>query len=84
MSMLVWLVAHLSPAPAPVAPAPVLAVTSQVTQLAPAAVTEPSPAVPAPTADSPVCDGAQTPAVDGCAQGQLPEETTGRQYDPAD
>lgn len=36
--------------------------------------------VPAPGPDSPVCDPGQSPSVDGCAQGQLPEETTGRAY----
>lgn len=52
---------------------------------APKPVPAPAPApvpalVPAPGPDSPVCEAGQTPAVDGCAQGQLPEETTGRAY----
>lgn len=36
-------------------------------------------AVAPPNADSPVCGVGQSPAVDGCAQGQLPDETIGRQ-----
>lgn len=40
----------------------------------------PAAPVPAPGPDSPVCDAGQSPAVDGCAQGQLPEETLGRAY----
>lgn len=36
--------------------------------------------VPGP--DDPVCEVGQVPAVDHCAQGQLPEETIGRELDP--
>ncbi|MBN9328089.1 MAG: hypothetical protein BGO38_07020 [Cellulomonas sp. 73-145] len=36
-----------------------------------------------PGPDDPVCEPGQSVQVDHCAQGQLPTETTGREYDPA-
>lgn len=36
-----------------------------------------------PGPDDPVCEPGQMVAVDHCAQGQLPGETTGRAIDPA-
>lgn len=57
--------------------------TKRVVPPAPVAVTTPQAptaptSVPTPGPDSQVCGPGQTPAVDGCAQGQLPEETIGR------
>lgn len=36
-----------------------------------------------PGPDDPVCEPGQSVQVDHCAQGQLPGETAGREYDPA-
>lgn len=56
--------------PAVVVPAPPLA-SSDERPAAPAPVTVAGP-------DSPVCEPGEDAARDGCAQGQLPDETTGR------
>lgn len=37
-----------------------------------------------PNSDSPVCEAGQVSEIDDCTQGQLPEETIGREYEPTD
>lgn len=74
-----WPIAPAWPEPAPARGS----VGSTPTPDAPTAPTSPTaPAVPAPGPDSPVCEPGQSPAREGCAQGQLPAETQGRQYGP--
>jgi len=84
LALLFALFAHLSPAPAPaplhVAPA---AVTVPVKRSGPPALPETRPEGAAPTVP-PACDSGEEWDGLRCVALQLPEETTGRQYDPAD
>jgi len=83
LALLVWFAAHLTPA--------TVVDVATVAHAGPAASaagrpqpSTPSPAAPSVDVDEPTCLAGEEWDGLRCVALQLPEETTGRQYDPAD